>query len=326
MSRRYVSFRYPGRSSPSPDRRDWQRTRLLATSSAAWTRRRRGFAEVAGADRAGFGARAHRPPAPDDRLHLPELHLRLGVGVPERRVPRSCCRCSKPKRRAPLGLAEHVRHRPSELSGGQRQRVAIARALSPARSRARGRAHRQPRLRHGRQHHRTPHADMNRRDATNLRVLAARPEGHGARERHRPDSGWGGFPVRPSPQPERADGQRADAPPDRVRAAASLVRTGIGAIVLVGALIVVVGAALSMHRPRDAHSIQGASAATCRYDARSEGELECTAACGASRCSSRSSTSGVKGGPREVRTCARSCAWHLTRRWRPTSHAASAPT
>jgi putative ABC transport system ATP-binding protein len=28
-----------------------------------------------------------------------------------------------------VGLAEHVRHRPSELSGGQRQRVAVARAL-----------------------------------------------------------------------------------------------------------------------------------------------------------------------------------------------------
>src|SRR4051795_12290173 len=60
---------------------------------------------------------------------MPSLTVTQNIGLPLRLDGRRLRRSAVHEVAARVGLAERLRHRPSELSGGQQQRVAIARAL-----------------------------------------------------------------------------------------------------------------------------------------------------------------------------------------------------
>jgi lipoprotein-releasing system ATP-binding protein len=98
-----------------------------------------GNVELAGRDFAGMGA-AEQGDWRNQHLGfiyqfhhlLPEFSALDNVAMPLRirRVAKPEARERAKEVLAQVGLADRVRHRPSQLSGGERQRVAIARALS----------------------------------------------------------------------------------------------------------------------------------------------------------------------------------------------------
>jgi lipoprotein-releasing system ATP-binding protein len=104
---------------------------LEAPTQGSVTLMGRDFAQMGAAEQGGWRNR-HLGFVYQFHHLLPEFSALDNVAMPLRirRVPQAEARERAAQVLAQVGLAERVRHRPSQLSGGERQRVAIARSIA----------------------------------------------------------------------------------------------------------------------------------------------------------------------------------------------------